>query len=135
MTDLSKETQRDAEILRLLSEAGKSLDDWQKNNAIATAFAKCSKAEQLSAGQPVNPRVVQLARGARQLLQAAQDSPSTTDMQKTREQLRKPAAAMVEILSGEVSDLAHLLRSVSDVNESIGEIISTASAAVAGKGE
>jgi hypothetical protein len=137
-SELSKEAQRDGEILRLLREASRSLDDWQKNNAVSKALDNISKAEQLVRQPPVaNPRVRLAVMAARQIVAPAKESAMSVDLAKLRGALQaRPIEQMREVVAGEISVLARLATQVSDVSGILTKAVAAASATTLGaKGE
>lgn len=133
--ELAREAQRDAEILRLLSDASRSLDDWQKNNALAGAQEMASKADQLAGRPPFpNPQVRQATRAARAILEPAQESPMTADLQKLREQLEaRPIRWMRDVVADETGELADLTTQVTAVSGILAKALAGTSSAILGR--
>jgi hypothetical protein len=134
-SDLAKEVQRDGEILRLLRDASRALDDFQSNTAVSKALDNIGKAEQLAAQS--SPRVGIAVKMARSIVGPAADSPSSADLPKMREQLRsRPIEQMREVVAEEISVLARLATKVSDVSGLMTKAVASASATTLGvKGE
>ena len=135
-TDLAKEANRDAEILRRLTDAARALDDWQKNNGVSRALDAIGKAEQLAAQPPLNPRVQKLVKNAREIVQPAHDSPMNIDQMKLRGELRGRAIEpMRQIVSEDIGALARVTSQLTDVTNVIAKAMASASAAALGQTE
>jgi hypothetical protein len=135
-TDLAKEANRDAEILRRLVDAARALDDWQKNNGVSRALDAIGKAEQLAAQQPLNPRVQRIVKAAREIVQPAHDSPMNIDQMKLRGELRGRAIEpMRQIVSEDIGALARVTSQLTDVTNVIAKAMASASAAALGQTE
>ena len=130
-TDLTKEAQRDGEILRLLREASRNLDNWQPNTAISKALDNIGKAQQLAGAS--SQRVQEAVLAAKQIVEPAKESPSSADLPKIREQLRaRPIEQMREVVANEISLLARLATQVSDISGLITKAVASASATTLG---
>jgi hypothetical protein len=130
-TDLANEAQRDGEILRLLRDASRALDDFQQNTAIAKALENIRKAEQLAAQS--SQRVAIAVQMAKSIVGPAADSPSSADLPKLREQLRsRPIEQMREVVAEEIGLLARLAARVSDVSGLMTKAVASASATTLG---
>jgi hypothetical protein len=136
-TELAREAQRDAEILRLLSDANQNLDDWQKNSALADALERVTKAEQLAGRPPFSqPRIRQAVRVAREILEPAQKSPMTADLQKLREQMNlRPISWVRDVVADETSELADLTTQVTAVCGVLAKALAGTSSAMLGRRE
>jgi hypothetical protein len=135
-TDLAKEANRDAEILRRLTDAARALDDWQKNNGVSRALDAIGKAEQLAAQQPLSPRVQKIVKNARDIVQPAHDSPMNIDQMKLRGELRGRAIEpMRQIVSEDIGALARVTSQLTDVTNVIAKAMASASVAALGQTE
>jgi lipopolysaccharide biosynthesis regulator YciM len=135
-TDLAKEANRDAEILRRLTDAARALDDWQKNNGVSRALDAIGKAEQLAAQWPLSPRVQKIVKNARDIVQPAHDSPMNIDQMKLRGELRGRAIEpMRQIVSEDIGALARVTSQLTDVTNVIAKAMASASVAALGQTE
>jgi len=135
-TDLAKEANRDAEILRRLVDAARALDDWQKNNGVSKALDAIGKAEQLAAQQPPNPRVMKLVKNAHDIVQPARESTMNIDQMKLRGELRGRAIEpMRQIVSEDIGALARVTSQLTDVTNVVAKAMASASAAALGQTE
>jgi lipopolysaccharide biosynthesis regulator YciM len=134
-TDLTKEANRDAEILRRLVDASRALDDWQKNNGVSKALDAIGKAEQLAA-QPPNPRVMKLVKNARDIVEPARESTMNIDQMKLRGELRARAIEpMRQVVSEDIGALARVTSQLTDVTNVVAKAMASASAAALGQTE
>ena len=130
---LVKEAQRDAEVLRYLREAARSLDDWQKNNAVAGALTNITRAEQLAAQPPITPRVTQAVTIARQIVAPARESAMSADLLKLRGELQsRPIEQMRGIVAEEVGVLADLAAQLSDVSSTLTKSVAASTSTTLG---
>lgn len=130
-TQLAKESQRDAEVLRLLTDAARSLDDWQTNAAFAEAVENVAKAQQLVDRAPAaTPELRQAVVAAREILDDIAADPSAANWAKVRTDLHERSLDRVRnIVSEEMHALATLAVLVSDVIADLTEALADGSAA------
>jgi hypothetical protein len=129
VTDLTKEAQHDAEVLRLLREASKSLDDFQKNNAVEKAMDNIGKAERLGG----TPRVTQAVLFAKKIVEPARESAMSADFPKMRAELQaRPIEMMRGIVAEEVGGLAQIAAQLSDVSGAVTHAIAAATSTTLG---
>lgn len=128
---LAREADRDAEVLRVLVEAGRAMDDWQKNNAIASALERVTKAEQyVRQPPPADFRIRNAVSGARELLEKAKESPSMVDLQQTRNEFhRRSVGPTREVVAKEIHDLAQLSTQLADASALISRALAGATSA------
>lgn len=130
-TELAKESARDAEVLRLLSDAARSLEDWQTNAAYSQAVDDVGKAEQLIGRPPaVNPTLRQAVTAAREVIESIKDDPSAADWAVVRTTFHNRALDPArEVVSEEMHSLATLAVYVSDVIADLTEALADGSSA------
>ena len=136
-SELAKVADRDAEVLRVLIEAGRALDDWQKNNAMAKALERVGTAEQYVSRPPsADRRILRAVAQARVLLEPAQQSPTSADLQKLRQDFhRGPVSLTREVVAEEIADLARLSTQLADTSALISKALAGATGAALSRAE
>lgn len=131
--ELSKEAQRDAEVLRLLREAARSLDDWQANNAVSRASDQIGRAEQIAAQPPYDPRVRKAVASARAITDPAHASPSAEDLQRLRGLLQaRSIDTMRAVVAEDVTMLAQLAAQLAEVSSMVTKAVAAATSTSVG---
>jgi hypothetical protein len=129
VADLNKEAQHDAEVLRLLREASRSLDDFQKNSAVQKAMDNISRAERLGG----TDRVTQAVFAAKKIVEPAKESAMSADFVKMRAELQaRPIEMMRGIVADEVSVLAQIAAQLSDVSGTVTHAMAAATSTTLG---
>lgn len=137
-TELSKEAQRDAEVLKLIREAARSLDDFQQNAAVSKALDNIGKAEQLLRQQPIaSQRVAQAVIFACEIVTPAKESPTSVDLSKIRAELHsRPIEQLRGVVAEEISVLARTASQVAEVSGILTRAVASAStSSLGGRGE
>jgi len=135
-TDLTKEANRDAEILRRLTDAARALDDWQKNNGVSKAMDNIGKASQLAAQSPQNPKVTRIVQIAQEIVAPAKESSMNIDQMKLRGELRaRCIEPMRQVVAEDIGGLARVTSQLTDVTNVIAKAMASASAAALGQTE
>lgn len=130
----AKRSARNASALGHLRLALRALDEEsQKNNAVRRALEQITKAQQLASG-PTNPRVIVAIGKAREIVEPAERSPMSADLDSLREKLREgPVAVVREVVADDVDALAGLSKRISQLSLQLTEALSTSSAALVGR--
>lgn len=136
-SELARAADRDAEVLRVLIEATRAMDDWQKNNAMAAALERVGKAEQYVRQLPMaDPRIRKAVVEARALLEPAQKSPTSTDLHKLRQDFhRGPVNLTREVVAEEIADLARPSTQLADTSALISKALAGATGAALSRAE
>lgn len=136
MLDINKEATRDANVLKLISEAVVALDDWQLNNALAAANDKMSKAQELIANPFPNPRLRIAVENGVLLTKNARERGPGADLAKLREELRKQALEPVRsVVADDIKDLAFLNLKLTQLSNATAQALSLTSAAALSRGD
>src|ERR1044071_1146762 len=134
--DLTKEANRDAEILRRLTDAARALDDWQKNNGVSKGMDAIGKAQQLATQQPQNPKVQRIVQAAHDIVAPARESSMNIDQMKLRGELRgRCMEPMRQVVPEDIGGLARVTSQLTDVTNVIAKAMASASAAALGQTE
>lgn len=127
-TELSKQAQRDVEVLRLMRDAARSLDDFQVNNAISKALDDIHKAEQFASQPPYTPEVRKAVALARRIVEPAQSSPSAEILPKLRAQLEGgPIETLRAVVGDDVNLLAQVAVQLADASNLVTKAVAAAS--------
>ena len=130
--ELSKEAQRDGEVLRLIEDSARSLDDFQVNKAVTDAMQAIVRAERVSAAS--SPAVKKAIADARKIVEPASESLATANLAKMRDDLyAKPISQLRAVLAEDINELAFTASQVADVSGILTRAVAAASAASLGK--